>query len=56
MAFPFGINSRDVIHEGAGIYGDAVNAVARFKSLADFFGISVFKTLWNHVKNRLHLK
>lgn len=49
LEFRIGMNIGDVIVDGEGIYGDAVNIAARMESLADGGGICASGTVYEHV-------
>lgn len=53
MVFRIGINLGDVIDEKERIYGDGVNIAARIESLAEPGGVSISRTVYNHVRNKL---
>src|SRR5713101_2406949 len=48
-----GINLGDVIVEGDDLYGDGVNIAARIEALADAGGVFIYKTVHDHVRDRL---
>src|SRR5256885_9439541 len=52
LEFRIGINLGDVIVEGERIYGDAVNIAARVEGLAEAGGISISRTIFDHVKEK----
>ena len=53
MQFRIGVNLGDVIHDGEQIYGDGVNIAARIETLAEPGGVSISRTVYNHVHNKL---
>jgi len=53
MQFRIGINLGNVIQEGDRIFGDGVNIAARLEAIADPGGISVSKTVFDQVENKL---
>jgi len=53
MRFRIGINIGDVIEKKDRIYGDGVNIAARIETLAEPGGVSISKTVYNHVQNKL---
>src|SRR2546430_17221778 len=53
LEFRIGINLGDVIVEGERIYGDGVNIAARVEGLAEAGGISLSRTGYGHVQNKL---
>lgn len=55
MKFRIGINLGDVLHENERIYGDGVNIASRLEGLATAGGISISGTVYEHIKNKLHL-
>jgi class 3 adenylate cyclase len=55
MEFRIGVNLGDVIEEGERIYGDGVNVAARLEALAEGGGISISRTVFDQVKNKLAL-
>jgi TolB-like protein/class 3 adenylate cyclase len=55
MPFRIGINLGDVVVEDDRIYGDGVNIAARIEGLADPGGVSISRTAYDHVKNKLEL-
>ena len=55
MDFRIGVNLGDVIQEGDRIYGDGVNVAARLESLADGGGVSISRTVFDQVENKLSL-
>jgi adenylate cyclase len=55
IAYRIGINIGDIIVDGEDIYGDGVNVAARLEGLAEPGGISVSRTVVNHVKGKVKL-
>jgi adenylate cyclase len=55
MEFRIGVNSGDVMVDGAQIYGDGVNVAARLESLADPGGICISGTVHEQVRDKLTL-
>jgi adenylate cyclase len=56
MRFRIGINLGEVIENADGtVYGDGVNVAARLESIADPGGITVSGTVFDQVKNRIHV-
>jgi len=53
MQFRIGINLGNVIQEGDRIFGDGVNIAARLEAIAEPGGISVSKTVFDQVENKL---
>jgi len=53
MQFRIGINLGDVIESDDAIYGDGVNIAARVEALAEPGGVSVSRTVFNHVHKKL---
>ncbi|MCP3894201.1 MAG: adenylate/guanylate cyclase domain-containing protein, partial [Bacteroides sp.] len=53
MQFRIGVNLGDVIHDGEQVYGDGVNIAARIETLAEPGGVSISRTVYNHVRNKL---
>ena len=53
IAYRIGINLGDIILEDGDIYGDGVNVAARMETLADPGGISVSRTVVDHVKGKV---
>jgi adenylate cyclase len=56
IAYRIGINIGDIIVDGEDIYGDGVNVAARLEGLAEPGGISVSRTVVNHVKGKVKLE
>ena len=56
MQFRIGVNSGDVVEEGARIYGDGVNIAARIESLAEGGGISISGTVYDSIEGKLGLE
>ena len=56
MEFRMGINLGDVIVDGDRIYGDGLNIAARLEGLAEGGGICISGTVFEHIKNKLHLE
>ena len=55
MEFRIGINLGDVMVEGDDIYGDGVNVAARLERIASPGGITISRSVRDHVGNRLDL-
>ena len=55
MWFRIGINLGDVIVEHDDIFGDDVNIAARLQSLAEPGGVLISGTVYDQIKNKLHL-
>jgi adenylate cyclase len=55
MLFRIGINLGDVMVEGDRIYGDGINIAARIESLAEPGGLSISRSAYDQVKNKLPL-
>ena len=55
MWFRIGINLGDVIVERDDIFGDDVNIAARIQSMAEPGGILISGTVYDQIKNKLHL-
>jgi TolB-like protein/class 3 adenylate cyclase len=53
MVFRIGVNLGDVIESEDAIYGDGVNIAARIEVLADPGGVSISRTVFNQVRNKL---
>ncbi len=53
MQFRIGINLGDVIQSEDAIYGDGVNIAARIEALAEPGGVSISRTVFNHVQSKL---
>jgi len=53
MQFRIGVNLGDVIEKGELIYGDGVNIAARIETLAEPGGVSISRTVYNHVQKKL---
>jgi len=53
MQFRIGVNLGDVIHDGEQVYGDGVNIAARIETLAEPGGVSISRTVYNHVHSKL---
>jgi adenylate cyclase len=53
MVFRIGVNLGDVIQSEDAIYGDGVNIAARIEALAEPGGVSISRTVFNHVRNKL---
>ena len=53
MVFRIGVNLGDVIQSEDAIYGDGVNIAARIEALAEPGGVSISKTVFNHVQKKL---
>ncbi|MGD9310673.1 MAG: adenylate/guanylate cyclase domain-containing protein, partial [Desulfosarcina sp.] len=53
MIFRIGVNLGDVIESEDAIYGDGVNIAARIESLAEPGGVSISRTVFNQVCNKL---
>jgi len=54
MQFLIGVNLGDVIQDGDQLYGDGVNIAARIETLADPGGVSISRTVYNHVHKKLN--
>jgi adenylate cyclase len=55
MRFRIGINLGKVIQEEDRIFGDCVNIAGRLKALADPGGVTVSKTVFDQIENKLPL-
>src|SRR5262245_20740364 len=55
MEFRIGVNLRDVVVEGAEIYGDGVNVAARLESLAEPGNIYISASIHEQISNKLAL-
>ena len=55
IEFRIGVNLGDVIVEGDDIYGDGVNVAVRLESIASPGGITISRSVRDHVGNRLDL-
>jgi adenylate cyclase len=55
MLFRMGINLGDVIEEDGRLYGDGVNVAARLEGLAAPGGVSISRSIFDQVKNKLEL-
>ena len=53
MVFRIGVNLGDVIQSEDAIYGDGVNIGARLEGLAEPGGVSISKTVFDHVQKKL---
>jgi len=53
IAYRIGINLGDIIVEDDDIYGDGVNVAARLEALAEPGGVSVSRTVVDHVKGKV---
>jgi adenylate cyclase len=53
MVFRIGVNLGDVIESEDAIYGDGVNIAARIEALAQPGGVSISRTVFNQVCNKL---
>jgi adenylate cyclase len=53
MVFRIGVNLGDVIESEDAIYGDGVNIAARIEALAEPGGVSISRTVFNQVCNKL---
>jgi hypothetical protein len=53
MVFRIGVNLGDVIESEDAIYGDGVNIAARIEALAEPGGVSISRTVFNQVRNKL---
>jgi len=50
-----GVNIGDVIVQNRAVFGDAVNIAARLQSLAEPGGVLISGTVYDQIKNKLHL-
>lgn len=55
MQFRIGINLGKVIQEGDRIFGDCVNIAGRLEATADPGGVTVSKTVFDQIENKLPL-
>jgi len=55
ITYRIGVNIGDIIVEGDDIYGDGVNVAARLEALAEPGGISVSRTVFDHVKGKVEV-
>ncbi len=53
MVFRIGVNLGDVIQSENAIYGDGVNIAARIEGLAEPSGVSISRSVFNQVRNKL---
>ena len=53
MQFRIGINLGDVIESDDAIYGDGVNLAARIEAIAEPGGVSISRTVYDHVHKKL---
>jgi len=53
MVFRIGVNLGDVIQSEDAIYGDGVNIAARIEGLAEPSGVSISRSVFNQVRNKL---
>jgi len=56
MQFRIGVNSGDVVEEGARIYGDGVNIASRIEGLAEGGGICISGTVYDSIEGKLGLE
>ena len=56
VTYRIGINIGDIIIDGDDIYGDGVNVAARLQEIAEPGGISVSRTVFNHVQGKVDLE
>jgi len=53
MLFRIGVNLGDIVVDGSDIFGDGVNVAARLEGLAEGGGITVSRSVYNQVKNKV---
>ena len=56
VALRIGVNLCDIIVEDDDIYGDGVNIAARLEGLAEAGGVSISRTVFDQVKNKVELE
>jgi adenylate cyclase len=56
MHFRVGVNLGDVITEEDRIYGDGVNIASRIEGLCDPGGVSIARSVYDQVRNKLDIK
>ena len=56
LQFRIGVNIGDVVHDDDRIYGEGVNIAARIESIADAGGISISRSTYDQIKNKMQME